>query len=39
MLASNQPDLSSLNEIDLEEVVRLFIAPGYSKFAGYLAVE
>jgi len=37
MLASNQPILLVLeNESDLEEVVRLFIRTGYSKFAGYL---
>ena len=37
MLASNEPILLVLeNESDLEEVVRLFIRTGYSKFAGYL---
>jgi hydroxyacylglutathione hydrolase len=37
MLASNEPILLVLeNENDLEEVVRLFIRTGYSKFAGYL---
>src|SRR5216110_3472857 len=37
MLASNQPILLVLeNENDLEDVVRLFIRTGYSKFAGYL---
>src|SRR6202162_867267 len=37
MLASNQPILLVLeNENDLEDVVRLFIRTGYTKFAGYL---
>lgn len=37
MLASNEPILLVLeNENDLEDVVRLFIRTGYSKFAGYL---
>ncbi len=37
MLASNEPILLVLeNESHLEEVVRLFIRTGYSKFAGYL---
>ena len=37
MLASNEPILLVLeNENDLEEIVRLFIRTGYSKFAGYL---
>ena len=37
MLASNEPILLVLeNESDLEEIVRLFIRTGYSKFAGYL---
>jgi len=37
MLASNEPILLVLeNENDLENVVRLFIRTGYSKFAGYL---
>jgi hydroxyacylglutathione hydrolase len=37
MLASNEPILLVLeDEKDLEEVVRLFIRTGYSKFAGYL---
>ena len=37
MLASNEPLLLVLeNENDLEDVVRLFIRTGYSKFAGYL---
>jgi len=37
MLASNEPILLVLeSESDLEEIVRLFIRTGYSKFAGYL---
>jgi hydroxyacylglutathione hydrolase len=37
MLASNEPILLVLeDEKDVEEVVRLFIRTGYSKFAGYL---
>src|SRR5436305_2014312 len=37
MLASNEPILLVLeNENDLEDVVRLFIRTGYTKFAGYL---
>ena len=37
MLASNQPILLVLeDEKDLEEIVRIFIRTGYSKFAGYL---
>jgi hydroxyacylglutathione hydrolase len=37
MLASNEPILLVLeNDDDLEEIVRLFIRTGYSKFAGYL---
>src|SRR6195256_1575800 len=37
MLASNEPILLVVeNENDLEDVVRLFIRTGYSKFAGYL---
>src|SRR5437762_12944226 len=37
MLASNEPILLVLeNENDLEDVVRLFIRTGYSRFAGYL---
>ena len=37
MLASNEPILLVLeNENDLDDVVRLFIRTGYSKFAGYL---
>src|SRR6266480_955860 len=37
MLASNPPILLVLeNENDLEDVIRLFIRTGYSKFAGYL---
>jgi hydroxyacylglutathione hydrolase len=37
MLASNEPLLLVLeNENDLEDVIRLFIRTGYSKFAGYL---
>jgi len=37
MLASNEPILLVLEDEDhLEEVVRLFLRTGYSKFAGYL---
>jgi len=37
MLASNEPILLVVeDEGDLEEIVRLFIRTGYSKFAGYL---
>src|SRR5947209_15533252 len=37
MVASNEPILLVLeNENDLEDVVRLFLRTGYSKFAGYL---
>src|SRR5881394_4020491 len=37
MLASNEPILLVLeNDDDLEDIVRLFIRTGYTKFAGYL---
>jgi hydroxyacylglutathione hydrolase len=40
MLASNEPILLVLeDENGLEEIVRLFVRTGYSKFAGYLSVE
>jgi hydroxyacylglutathione hydrolase len=40
MLDPKEPILLVLeDETDLEEIVRLFVRTGYTKFAGYLSVE